>query len=188
MTSMKNPLSGMISALLGVLLAVQPVPVKAERWVLVNTRALTVTVMDDQRPQITLHNLSIGRYGTSRTKRRGDNSTPLGRFRITRINRNATFHRFIGLSYPDAVRAELALGDGTISVEQFRAIRRAHQQSVAPPQTTPLGGFIGIHGLGGADPGVHQTMNWTKGCVALTNAQIDTLLLWVDVGMAVEIR
>jgi L,D-peptidoglycan transpeptidase YkuD (ErfK/YbiS/YcfS/YnhG family) len=31
-------------------------------------------------------------------------------------------------------------------------------------------------------------MNWTRGCVALTDEQIDALLSWVRIGMTVEIR
>ncbi len=179
------PLRG---GLLVMVLALLPFAADAQRWVLVDTDALTLTVMDDERPLLTLHDVSIGRYGASRDKRRGDNTTPLGRFRITRIDRQAEFHRFIGLSYPDPARARAALRDGIIDADQHRAIVAAHQRREAPPQNTPLGGHIGIHGLGRADPELHQAMNWTKGCVALTDAQVDTLLLWVDVGMMVEVR
>ena len=72
-----------------------------ERWLLVDTRAMTLVVMQGDRPQATFHDIAIGRYGTSASKRRGDNTTPLGRFRVTRIDRKAQFHRFIGLDYPD---------------------------------------------------------------------------------------
>lgn len=174
--------------LLVALLMVLSFPASAERWMQVDTHQLTLTVMDDDRPQLTLHNLAIGRNGVGRDRRRGDETTPLGRFRVTRIDRDATFHRFIGLSYPDAGRARRALYEGIITVDQHRAILAAHQRGAAPPQDTALGGHIGIHGLGRADPDVHRLMNWTKGCVALTNEQIDTLLLWVRVGMTVEIR
>lgn len=170
------------------LLVVLSFPASAQRWLLVDTEALAVVVMDDDRPQLTLHNLAIGRSGVSRDRRRGDGTTPLGIFRITHIDHKAEFHRFIGLSYPDAPRARQALYDGVISADQHRAILTAHQRKTAPLQTTALGGYIGLHGLGQADPRVHRMMNWTKGCVALTNAQIDTLLLWVRVGMTVEIR
>jgi len=35
---------------------------------------------------------------------------------------------------------------------------------------------------------VHQQYNWTNGCVALTNAQLDQLLQWAQTGTSVEIR
>lgn len=160
----------------------------AERWLLVDTRELMLTVMDGEQPQLTLHNLAIGRYGTSGAKRRGDNTTPLGRFRITGIKRDADFHRFIGLNYPDAERARQGYREGAISRDEYLAILGAHRRGTTPLQDTALGGHVGIHGLGQADPRLHELMNWTKGCVALSNEQIDTLLQWVHVGMRVEIR
>jgi hypothetical protein len=57
-----------------------------------------------------------------------------------------------------------------------------------PPQNTALGGRIGLHGLGRGDPKVHQQFNWTNGCIALTNEQIDQLLTWVGKGTRVSIR
>jgi L,D-peptidoglycan transpeptidase YkuD (ErfK/YbiS/YcfS/YnhG family) len=73
-------------------LATAAAAAQTERWLLVDSRALTLTVMDGERPQLTLHNLAIGRYGASRAKRRGDNTTPLGRFHITGIERDSQFH------------------------------------------------------------------------------------------------
>ena len=169
-------------------LALTATAADAERWVLVDTQALTLTVMDGERPQLTLHNLAIGRYGTSQAKRRGDNTTPLGRFRITRIDREADFHRFIGLDYPGVERAYQGFREDVISGAEHQAILAAHRRGASPPPGTALGGHIGIHGLGRGDPRLHETMNWTEGCVALSNEQIDTLLSWVHVGMRVEIR
>ena len=56
-------------------------------------------------------------------------------------------------------------------------------QGVDPPTT--LGGLIGIHGIGKGDPRVHRDFNWTFGCVALTNEQIDQLRPWVRLGTRV---
>lgn len=177
-------------ALAGMLLvlATPAAATESERWLLVDTQKLTLAVMHGEWPQLTLHNLSIGRYGASQAKRRGDNTTPLGRFRITGIERDSGFHRFIQLDYPDVARAEQAYRDSVITDAEHRAILAAHRRGVTPPQHTALGGRIGIHGLGKGDPDLHRALNWTRGCVALTNKQIDTLLRWVRVGMVVEIR
>jgi len=166
----------------------QSAGLQTKPWLLVDTGEMTLTVMLDGRPQMTLHNIAIGRYGTSQEKRRGDNSTPLGRFRITRIERKSGFHRFIGLNYPDAERAEKAYRGGVISERELQATLGAHRRGKSPPQDTTLGGNIGIHGLGRGDPRLHETMNWTRGCVALTDNQVDSLLSWARVGMIVEIR
>ena len=161
---------------------------RTKDWLLVDTHGLTLTVMHDARPQMTLHDLSVGRYGTSTEKTRGDNTTPLGRFRITRIDRRSGFHVFIGLDYPDIERARKAQQAGDISRRELQAIVSAHRHGKAPPQNTGLGGQIGIHGLGEADPDLHRMTNWTRGCVALTDRQVDSLLGWIRVGMTVEIR
>ena len=155
---------------------------------LVDTRELTLTVIQSGRPQMTLHNIAIGRYGASLDKRRGDNTTPLGRFRVTRIQRNSDFHRFIGLDYPGVDRAQKGLSEGLINAAELQAILGAHRRGKAPPQGSALGGHIGIHGLGQGDPVLHRTLNWTRGCVALTDGQIDALLPWVQIGTTVEIR
>jgi murein L,D-transpeptidase YafK len=161
---------------------------QSEPWLLVDTDKLTLTVMQDNRPRMTLHNIAIGRYGATQEKRRGDNKTPLGRFRITKILRETTFHRFIGLDYPGIEHAELGHREGLISQRELQAILRAHRQAKPPPQYTALGGNIGIHGLGRGDPHLHETVNWTRGCLALTDDQVDALLAWVRIGMTVEIR
>lgn len=173
--------------LLGLSVTVAAAP-DAGRWLLVDTQALTLTVMDGERPQMTLHNIAIGRFGTGADKLRGDNLTPLGRFRVTAVRRDAGFHRFIALDYPGVERARRAHSDGVIGDSTYQAILAAHRRGKQPPQGTALGGAIGIHGLGRADPGVHEVMNWTRGCVAISDEQIDTLLSWLHVGMTVEIR
>jgi hypothetical protein len=67
-------------------------------------------------------------------------------------------------------------------------VRRALRTNSVPPQNTPLGGFIGIHGIGIGDPKIHALFNWTEGCIALTNEQVDELAQWVHVGTPVTIR
>ena len=64
----------------------------------------------------------------------------------------------------------------------------AHELHQTPPQNTPLGGQIGIHGLGHANEKIHQVFDWTHGCIALTNPQIDQLSQWVDTGTVVKIK
>jgi murein L,D-transpeptidase YafK len=157
-------------------------------WLLIDTGAETLTLMRGEAPHVRFYGVAIGRYGTSSEKLRGDNTTPLGRFRIDRVKRDSAFHRFVGLSYPDAGRARRAHAQGQIDDRELAAILDAHRRGRTPPQDTALGGHIGIHGLGSADARLHEMSNWTRGCVALTDAQIDALLQWVRKGMAVEIR
>lgn len=157
-------------------------------WLKVDTEAATLTVMNGDKPQKVFKDIAIGRYGTTDAKMQGDHRTPLGRFTIGWIPETSRYHRFLGLTYPDVERAERALADGKISEAQWQAIRRAAETNARPPQNTPLGGFIGIHGTGAGDPRIHRQYNWTNGCIALTNEQIDRLMAWVRVGTPVEIR
>jgi murein L,D-transpeptidase YafK len=156
--------------------------------ILIDTRAETLTVMQDSRVIRSFADIAIGRYGKTYFKRQGDNKTPLGSYRIGWINRDSRYYVFLGLTYPDRPAADRALQDGRINESQWQEIRRALESDKTPPQNTPLGGYIGIHGLGQGDMKLHQQYNWTNGCVALTNAQMDLLLQWARVGTPVEIR
>ncbi|MFC6670290.1 L,D-transpeptidase family protein [Marinobacterium aestuariivivens] len=77
--------------------------------------------------------------------------------------------------------------DGRIDRGTYLRIVSALDLGLVPPQDTPLGGQIGIHGLGGGDPDVHELFNWTNGCVALTDAEVKRLARWVNRGTRVEI-
>ena len=157
-------------------------------WLLVDTHRMTLSVMQGDRATRTYRNISIGRGGATRDKQRHDDATPLGRFHISWISRHTAFRRFFGIDYPNMERAERALKAGIISGRQYGRIRQAFRSHKTPPQDTPLGGYIGIHGLGEADARIHTDFNWTNGCIALTNEQIDDLAHQVRVGMPVVIR
>jgi murein L,D-transpeptidase YafK len=156
--------------------------------IFIDTDKRTLQVLQGDRVIATFKEIAIGRYGKTYFKMRGDNKTPLGNFRIGWIGKETRYHRFLGLTYPDMEAADRALVDGRIDEAQWQEIRRAMQAGKVPPQQTPLGGYIGIHGIGSGDVDVHQEYNWTNGCVALTNAQIDILAKWVRIGTPVEIR
>jgi murein L,D-transpeptidase YafK len=175
--------------LAGVLLLLVVAPLAADDIrVMVDTDSRLLQVLRGSRVVATFEDIAIGRYGKSYFRRKGDNKTPLGKFRIGWITTRTRYHLFLGLTFPDLEAADRALQDGRIDEAQWQAIRRASVAGKNPPQNTPLGGNIGIHGIGAGDAGVHEQYNWTNGCVALTNAQIDRLARWVRVGTPVEIR
>jgi hypothetical protein len=157
-------------------------------WLRIDTDALTLSVMRGAHAALTFEDIAIGRFGATAAKRRGDDMTPIGMFRITDIRASDAFHRFVALDYPSRDRAREALAAGLIDDSTHARIVAAHRGHRAPPQDTVLGGHIGIHGLGRGDPEIHAALNWTQGCIALTDAQIDRLLPWLRLGMPVEIR
>ncbi len=157
-------------------------------WIDVDTVKHTLTVMNGDVIEITFKNVAIGRFGTTHFKMQGDDKTPLGKFRIGWINEKSRYYRFFGLDYPNRDSADLALKENRITEETWRTIIDATNVARTPPQNTPLGGFIGIHGIGPGDPEVHDQFNWTNGCVALTNQQIDQLGQWLEPGVMVKIH
>jgi len=158
-------------------------------WLLVDTKADALIVMNGNRPVESFRQIALGSSGVGIKFKRGDNKTPLGVFRVGWINEQSRFKTFIGLDYPNPDYAERALREHRIDALTYERIRSAWVKGRTPPQDTPLGGQIGIHGVGAGNPGVHSAgINWTSGCIALDNRQIDALRPWVKVGMRVEIR
>ncbi|MEJ2362106.1 MAG: L,D-transpeptidase [Gammaproteobacteria bacterium] len=160
----------------------------AQTWVLVNTERGTVTVHRASRTVLQLKGAAIGRGGVTHVHVRGDGSTPLGTFRIVRINHRSRFHVFFELNYPTTTQARLGYQRGLINHHTLRKIEQATAVGQLPPQNTVLGGDIGIHGLGKGSLWVHRHFNWTDGCVALTNLQIEKLARWLEIGTRVVIK
>jgi len=98
--------------------------------------------------------------------RSGDAATPEGRYRITAKKPGSHFYKALALDYPnDEDRA------------QFERLRRLGRI----PRGASLGGLIEIHGDGG------RGKDWTKGCVALANPDMDDLFRRAGVGTPVTI-
>lgn len=161
---------------------------ESDIWIVVDTNHLHLKVMQNNSVRLFLDNISIGRYGASKLRMKGSNQTPIGTFRIGWIKPDSRFYRFFGFNYPNREAADLALAENRISLEVWQTITDAIERNDIPPQDTPLGGYLGIHGIGIGDRTIHATYNWTNGCIALTNDQIDLLSEWLKPGMLVEIH
>lgn len=135
--------------------------------------------------------IAFGRGGGGDKRQVGDNKTPVGTYRVVRFNDNSRFHLFMHLNYPNVKDAFFGLKSGIISRREFDAILAALKDQAIPPQDTPLGGYIGIHGIGDITPerlDAHLSSNWTEGCIALTNDQIQELRRYVSLGTKVVIN
>lgn len=96
----------------------------------------------------------------------GDGKTPEGRYRIDRRNPRSAFHLSLGIDYPRPA--------------QRRAARALGQSP---------GGDIFFHGQPNAMPaGYRMRGDWTAGCIALTNAQIEEVWAHAAIGTVVDIR
>lgn len=112
--------------------------------------------------------IALGRYSEDGPKeRRGDQKTPEGLYRITAKNDHSNFYRAMSISYPNA-----------------RDRARAEAMGVNP------GGRIEIHGLpNGVSANYigHPEIDWTDGCIAVTDHQMDEIWARVTVGTPIEI-
>lgn len=175
--------------LIGLLLLLAPVLTHAsdEVWLQVDTEAQELRVLRGLEVLRVYRDIAIGRSGTTNDKRRLDGKTPLGEYRISLVKNNSKFHRFFGFDYPHLSHAERALQRGELSVEDYLRVRNAVRAGRVPPQNTPLGGHLGIHGIGAGEPEVHSDFNWTNGCIALTNEEVEELAQWLRVGTRVVV-
>lgn len=111
--------------------------------------------------------VALGQQPVGDKVKRGDMRTPEGRFLIESRNPQSKYHRALRISYPDAAH---------------RA--RARQLGVSP------GGDIMIHGLPPRQAWVgaaHRDFDWTEGCIAVTNEEIEELWSAVPVGTPIRI-
>lgn len=181
-------LSSALLLSLGLCLGLHALPLlAADRWILVDTSAHTLTVMEGENPIASFADISLGRNGITRQKTRGDSRTPLGAYQVSEVRDSSRYHRFIAIDYPRIEDARKALKSGLIDEATFETILRAHEHGRQPPGDTPMGGNIGIHGVGSGDARVHADYNWTDGCIALTDDQIDELTPLIRPGMTVVI-
>ncbi len=158
-------------------------------WILVDTQNLTLTVHSSHNQLLArFHNISIGSRGPAEMHLAGDETTPLGTFYVTWANTHSPFQTFYGFDYPNPSYARRAYDLGILSKEDHDAIISAYRRGERPPQETPLGGYLGIHGLGEGDPYIHRNFNWTNGCIALTNADLKKLAKWIRIGTRVVVR
>ena len=125
--------------------------------------------------------VALGKNPTGHKRREGDGRTPEGEYYVCTRNARSKYHLSLGLSYPGPKDAERALAAGEIPREAADAVFSAHLRRVRPPWDTPLGGFIMIHG-GGTDG------DWTAGCIALCDGDMDVLFAACPLGTEVIIE
>ena len=127
------------------------------------------------------YKIGLGLNPIADKEREGDRATPEGEFYIFTKNPRSAFHLSLGISYPNIEDAERGLRTGLITRAQYNSIIRAIKRKQGPPQYTPLGGLIYIHGNGASS-------DWTWGCVALENVDIEELYRAIPVGTPVVIK
>ena len=149
-----------------------------------------VMLVKEHGQTIRKFHIAYGRGGDGTKARLGDNKTPVGVYRIMEFKSDSRFYYFMLLDYPSLLDAWRGYQNELINATQFREIATAHRDHTVPPQDTALGGYIGIHGIGDVNSEkleLHDLFNWTEGCIALKNEEINELRKYVTIGTRVTI-
>ena len=125
-----------------------------------------------QGKEVKTYRVAIGSGGTGPKRMEGDNVTPVGTYHVTgRIK--GLFHNFLVVIYPN---------------DEDRARYADLKKRGEVPQGHGVGHGIGIHGTGHKDwNGVHKEHDWTFGCVALDDDEIDAIAAVVKDGTRIVI-
>ncbi|MEM7365789.1 MAG: L,D-transpeptidase family protein [Pseudomonadota bacterium] len=114
------------------------------------------------------YDIALGANPTGHKSQEGDEKTPEGLYELDYKKSDSSFYKAIHISYPNA--------------DDLAAAKEA---GVDP------GGLIMIHGqrngFGWLAP-VSQNFDWTNGCIAVTNSEMDEVWNLVSVGTTIEIR
>ena len=113
------------------------------------------------------YRIALGRSPVGKKEREGDKKTPEGIYTIDHHNDRSGFHKALHVSYPSA-----------------------EQRAKAAKSGIDPGGDIMIHGLRnrfGWIGSAHRMRDWTAGCIAVTNPEIDEIFDAVPDGTVVEI-
>lgn len=124
--------------------------------------------------------VALGSSAAGDKETEGDGKTPEGEFYVFTKNPKSKFHLSLGISYPSREHAARGLRDDLISEAEYEEIENATRDNRMPPQKTALGGEIYIHG-GGIES------DWTEGCIAVGNDEIEELFEMIPVGTSVTI-
>ena len=113
------------------------------------------------------YRISLGKNSTGHKKQQGDSRTPEGRYKIDYRNSQSRFYLSLHINYPN-----------------HKDIASARRSGVSP------GGDIFIHGqpngLGALSP-VYRYVDWTDGCIAVSNSAMDEIWRLVKTGTEVII-
>ncbi|QJA06178.1 L,D-transpeptidase [Thermosulfurimonas marina] len=162
----------------------QEIPSRS-RWVVVEKASRRVFLYEDGR-RIAAFPCSLGLDPLSPKRARGDFATPEGLYRVREKHPSRRYFLFVGLDYPNLKDILLARWEGRISEREFREYLSAWE--AGRPLSGPLGDGLGLHGGGLFRQKEGQRIrDWTHGCVALKNSDMERLYRFVSPGTPVLI-
>lgn len=141
-------------------------PDKADKVVVLKSKRVLFLLKEGEI--IKAYKIALGKDPVGHKARLGDNKTPEGAYTLSSRKYSDKYHLTIFISYPNESDTE-----------------RAKNLGVSP------GGSIAIHGLpkGLASLNkLHRQMDWTSGCIAVTNDEIEEIWRLVEDGTPIEIK
>ena len=142
------------------------IPLRADRVVVLKKeRSLELL---SQGKVIKTYKVALGGDPIGPKTRQGDHKTPEGLYVVDSRNAHSQFYKAIHISYPNA-----------------------HDRAAARRQGVSPGGDVFVHGLPNGYGWVgasHRLKDWTDGCIAVTNQEIDEIWAAVPDGTPIEIR
>lgn len=139
---------------------------KADRVLVQKSERLLLLYRDKQL--IGSFRIALGAEPLGRKLQAGDQRTPEGSYRLDRKNPDSNFYKAIHISYPNAYDVDVARSRGETA-----------------------GGDIMIHGQKNGFrhfAPILQRLDWTDGCIALSDGDMDKVWAAVDVDTPIEIR
>lgn len=131
----------------------------------VEKRARRLLLLDsDGRPLRIVTGIQLGDDPVGPKRFEGDERTPEGRYVIDYANPSSSYHLSLHISYPDA-----------------------RDRAYAESRGRSAGGQIFIHGQPNALEGGRMEGDWTDGCIALSNEEIEELWQLVPDGTPIDI-
>jgi murein L,D-transpeptidase YafK len=135
---------------------------KADK-ILVEKETRRLTLFSGGR-RLKAYHIALGFSPSGPKEREGDGRTPEGIYTIDFHKPDSAFHRALHVSYPST-----------------KDSARAAEAGVSP------GGDVMIHGLPNGFGGTYQLRDWTAGCIAVTDPEIDEIYASVTDGAPIEI-
>jgi len=135
--------------------------------ILVEKSKRTLTLLNGTKV-VKTYKVALGRNPQGAKDRQGDHKTPEGIYSVDAKKPDSRFYKALHISYPSPGDRE-----------------RAQKLGLSP------GSDVEIHGLGsmwGWVGAQHRRIDWTDGCIALTNEEIDEIYPLIKIGTPVEIR
>lgn len=158
--------------------------------VLIDRQNYTLGIYEDSL-LIKNYKVSFGKSVHSPKTRAGDKSTPVGVYKICKIDTAHKYYKFFQINYPNLDDAANALRKGWISQIEYNEIKFQFYYEGCTRFNDILGGNIGIQGIGEYNyifKNLPFVFNWTDGSIAMSNENIDELYSVIKEGTEVVIK